>query len=270
MLAKAIKSCDIGNTGDPLDSPQCFGAGSLRSSSEADNCRVAPSVNEDVGLLDQTASDNSNTHGGVLAALPGCNPVQDGPEAATQKTGCGATTVLNGQPVIRAPQPLSSTSTEAPVKASSAKTSPTSSTSTNAPVKASSTKTAPSEPPSAGVALPAGWTSTGCFSDNVNHRVLGPRLEWWGVPITSSNCVKHCNSIGKTIAGTENGGQCFCGNHLINSVATPGKCNFPCVGNPKEKCGGSSTLSIFKKTGAHKVRRAHHHRRSGHGVVAAS
>lgn len=256
MLAKAIKSCNIGNTGDPLDSPQCFGAGSLRSSSEAENCRVAPSVNEDVGLLDQTASDGRNTYGGVLATLPGCNPVQAGPEAATQNTGCGATTVLNGQAVARAPKQPSSTSTEAPVKASSA-------------VKASSTKPAPSEPPSTVVALPAGWTSTGCFSDNVNHRVLGPSLEWWGVPITSSNCVKHCDSIGKSIAGTENGGQCFCGNHLTNSVAAPGKCNFPCVGNPKEKCGGSATLSIFKKTAAHRVRRAHHPRRSSFGVPAA-
>lgn len=45
-----MKTCNIGNTGDPLDSPQCFGAGSLRSSSEAENSRVSPSVNEDVGL----------------------------------------------------------------------------------------------------------------------------------------------------------------------------------------------------------------------------
>lgn len=50
VLAKTMKTCNIGNTGDPLDSPQCFGAGSLRSSSETENSRVSPSVNEDVGL----------------------------------------------------------------------------------------------------------------------------------------------------------------------------------------------------------------------------
>lgn len=239
MLAKAMKTCNIGNTGDPLDSNKCFGSGSLYSSSETDNCRVAPSVNEDVGLISPTESDNSNTYGGVLPALPGCNQIQAGPGDAKSQSGCGAPTTLNGQPVVRAP-PSSSTSTKAP-----------------------------SETPSSGVTLPAGWTSTGCFSDTVNPRSLGTRSEWWGVPITSSNCVKHCDSIGKSIAGTEYGGQCFCGNQLIHSVAAPGKCNFPCVGNQKEQCGGSATLSIYTKTGK-KARRGHHHRRSGHGVVAAS
>lgn len=260
MLAKAIKTCNIGNTGDPLDSPQCFGAGSLRSSSEADNCRAPTVVNEDVGLINPTESDHSGTYGGVLETLPGCNPIQAGPADASQKSGCGATTVLNGQAVIRAPPPnLSSTSTKTPVK-----------TSTTALVKTSSIKTSPSETPSAGVILPAGWTSAGCFSDKVSPRSLGSRMEWWGEPVTSSNCVKHCNSIGQSIAGTEFGSQCFCGSRLINSVAAPGKCNFPCVGNSKERCGGSATLSIFKKTSSSKVKRVHHHRRSGHGVVAAS
>lgn len=222
-------------------------------------------VNEDVGLINPTESDHSGTKGGVLDSLPGCNPIQAGPDDATFKSGCGATTVLNGQPVVRAPVPFStsssSTSTLAPIKASSTKVSSS---------KASSTKTSPSETPSAGVTLPAGWTSAGCYSDTVNPRSLGTRTEWWGEPITSSNCVKHCNSIGKPIAGTEFGSQCFCGSNLINSVAAPGKCNFPCVGNSKEKCGGSSTLSIYKNTGTSKARRGHYHRRSGHGVAAAS
>lgn len=250
MLARAMKGCNIGNTGDPLDSPQCFGAGSLRSSSEADNCRAPTVVNENVGLLSPTESDYSGTKGGVLDTLPGCNQIQAGPQDATQQKGCGAVTALNGQPVVRAPPP--------------------SSTSTKAAVQASPTKASPSETPSSGVTLPAGWTSTGCFSDTVSPRSLGTRQEWWGEPITSSNCVKHCDSIGKPIAGTEFGGQCFCGTKLVNSVAAPGKCSFPCVGNPKEQCGGSATLSIFKKTGGSKSRRAHHHRRSGHGIMAAS
>lgn len=31
---------------------------------------------------------------GVLAALPGCNPIQPGPEVAVQQSGCGATTTI--------------------------------------------------------------------------------------------------------------------------------------------------------------------------------
>lgn len=117
-----MKTCNIGNTGDPLDSPQCFGAGSLRSSSEADDCRVSPSVNEDVGLRDLTATDNSNTRGGVLAALPGCNPIQAGPADAIQQSGCGATTQLNGFPppaaVVRAASTYPSSSSSITTKPS--------------------------------------------------------------------------------------------------------------------------------------------------------
>ncbi|KAI9835060.1 MAG: hypothetical protein M1819_002612 [Sarea resinae] len=45
------------------------------------NCMIEPSVDEQVF--------------GVLDALPGCNPVQNGPEPATQQTGCGATMTIS-------------------------------------------------------------------------------------------------------------------------------------------------------------------------------
>lgn len=259
-----MKGCDIGNTGSPLDSPQCFGAGSLRSNDEADNCRVAPSVKEDVGLLDPLAADNQHTLGGILDALPGCNPIQAGPQLAIKQSGCGATEILIGQPVIRAPLPASTNS------ARSASTKTTSSPSILN--KATSTKGSPSQTPSpvSGVKLPSGWTSAGCFSDQVNPRSLGTQPEWWGLPITSSRCIEHCDAMGEIIAGTENGGQCFCGNKLTNSVATPHKCNLPCVGNAKETCGGIGTLSIFKKSGGSKARRAYRRHLAAHGVTAAS
>lgn len=236
-----MRTCNIGNTGDPLDSTQCFGAGSLRSSSEADNCRVPPSVNEDVGLRDLIATDNSDTRGGVLAALPGCNPIQAGPGDATQQSGCGATTQLNGSPspapVIRAVSPSSS--------------------STSSSTKLSST---PSPSPASGApkSLTPGWTYSGCFTDTITPRSLGSgRFEYWGKPITSSGCISHCDSLGKKIAGTENGGQCFCGDVLVGSKpANAGACGIPCEGGKEEVCGGRAVMSVFKKkTVSKKMRR---------------
>lgn len=265
-----MKTCDIGNTGSPLDSPQCFGAGSLRSSEEADNCRVPSlSVIEEVGLIERLGIDHSDTYGGVLPALPGCNPVQAGPENAVPQSGCGAPTVLNGRSPNVPLNPPTSTSTSTSVSTPGPTPTKASSAIQVSSTKTSSVQKSPSETPSAGVKLPNGWASSGCYSDKVNPRSLDPQPQYWGEPITSSNCVKHCDSIGKSIAGTENGGQCFCGNTLSNSVAVPGKCISPCVGDVKEQCGGPGALSLYKKTG-YKARRVHKHRRGGHGIHAAS
>ncbi|KAI9715377.1 MAG: hypothetical protein M1812_006022 [Candelaria pacifica] len=51
--------------------------------SEANSCMIPPSVNEQIS--------------GVLDALPGCNPVTNGPATATPQSGCGAVNTI-GQP----------------------------------------------------------------------------------------------------------------------------------------------------------------------------
>lgn len=141
-----MKTCNIGNTGDHLDTPQCLGPGSLRSSSEEEDCRVLPSTNEDVGLRDLRALENSNTRGGVLATLPGCNPIQAAPGDATQQSGCRATTQLNSShlpaAVGRAPPP-----------------SPSSSSSTTKPSPTPSSSAASGSPKS----LTPGWASQGAL-----------------------------------------------------------------------------------------------------------
>lgn len=244
-----MKNCNIGNTGDPLDSPQCFGAGSLRSSKEADNCRAVDVFHEDVGVLDPLAGDRSGTIGGALDALPGCNPIQPGPQRATNAVCANIGLKTQGPSAPTQTSPASSITEAAAVKP----------TSSSLPSKApSSDSTAP------GVKLPSGWTYSGCFSDNINPRSLGKQGEWWGKAITSTGCVEHCNSIGNSIAGTEDGGQCFCGNELKQSEAAPGGCNKPCLGDSSQICGGAGNLSIFRKSTTKKPRHrrrhdAHHH-----------
>ncbi len=124
---------------------------------------------------------------------------------------------------------------------------------------------APSIPTvSSNIVLPTGWSAAGCYSDAINPRSLGS-WGYYGEAITSSGCAKYCDSKGYTFAGTENGGQCFCGNELVKAESKPSTdCNLPCRGSDTEICGGPARLSVFvKKVGAGKARRAHFHRR-GH------
>ncbi|KAI9662067.1 MAG: hypothetical protein M1829_006206 [Trizodia sp. TS-e1964] len=107
-------------------------------------------------------------------------------------------------------------------------------------------------PPNSAVDLPAGWKAAGCHTDSIKPRALKYR-GWWGQAMTSSGCVKFCDSKGYNFAGTEYSGQCYCDNTLTNSQKTDdSKCNMPCKGDSKQTCGGSGTLSLFTKLPANK------------------
>lgn len=139
----------------------------------------------------------------------------------------------------------------------------------------SSTFSSPSEAPSTGTTSSGSsssgntvtssdgstWAFAGCYVDQVNPvRSLGGNPEWWGQQITSSNCVDHCSKIGMSMAGTENGGQCFCGNSLVGSKqADPSECNVKCKGDSSQTCGGPARLSLYKKSSASKRDRKHRH-----------
>ncbi|KAI8624953.1 WSC domain-containing protein [Xylariaceae sp. FL1651] len=81
-LQKAINEC----TAASGNIEEC-GAFQLRADDDMAACKVLPRVNEPVA--------------GVLAALPGCNPLQPGPEPAAPppQTGCGAVSQI-GDPVL--------------------------------------------------------------------------------------------------------------------------------------------------------------------------
>ncbi|KAL7269705.1 hypothetical protein RUND412_007620 [Rhizina undulata] len=85
-----------------------------------------------------------------------------------------------------------------------------------------------------------GWKSQGCWFDPVDPRELAT-LGYWGEEITTSGCIKYCDSIGFRYSGTENGGQCFCSNTLNGGRAAPNsECDMKCVGSSAEICGGSA------------------------------
>ncbi|MCJ1431025.1 hypothetical protein MMC27_000375 [Xylographa pallens] len=121
----------------------------------------------------------------------------------------------------------------------------------------------PSNSTTSSVTLPSGWTSAGCYLDNLNPRTLsGITFAWWGEQMTSSGCALYCSDKGFSYAGTENAGQCFCGNELVDSQLEPDTdCNVPCEGSATEICGGPAKLSVFTNKASTTRRRRSHLRR---------
>jgi hypothetical protein len=86
-----MPTCNPGNRGTPpLSDETCFGNyGGVYTDEEMASCTQKPTVDEDVGW---TYGDVDNpvggvlTYGGVLDALPGCCPIQPGPNDATVQT----------------------------------------------------------------------------------------------------------------------------------------------------------------------------------------
>ena len=136
----------------------------------------------------------------------------------------------------------------------------------SASLSTTSTSPGPSSTRASDITLLSGWASAGCFLDTLNPRSLGGiEYAWWGQSMTSSGCVNYCSEQGYTQAGTENGGQCFCGNVLVGSKQEPTTdCNMPCEGDKGQICGGPARLSIYaksatKKKRTRKPRHASHH-----------
>lgn len=101
---------------------------------------------------------------------------------------------------------------------------------------------------SAATALPPGWTSKGCWVDSVNGRIL-PTQAPSDNTMTTESCVASCIANGFSVAGTEYGAQCFCGNEIIEGgtldTANPNGCNMACAGDANEICGGPNRMDIY-------------------------
>ncbi|KAK5663389.1 hypothetical protein OQA88_3817 [Cercophora sp. LCS_1] len=118
-------------------------------------------------------------------------------------------------------------------------TPPPSSTSASA-VPSSTTSSAP-----VATDLPEGWKSYGCWLEGIGRRALPHQFpdDQLNSP---SVCANKCKNAGYTIAGTEYGAQCFCGDAIYNgaTATTESQCSMNCPGNPALKCGAGDRLSI--------------------------
>ncbi|CAJ2501542.1 Uu.00g043950.m01.CDS01 [Anthostomella pinea] len=92
----------------------------------------------------------------------------------------------------------------------------------------------------------ADWTHIGCFTEGTGGRALT-----YGAPLSSdqinaANCTSACQAAGYILAGTEYGGECYCGNTLENNATQADYgCMMDCNGNSSEICGGSNRLNVY-------------------------
>ncbi len=129
------------------------------------------------------------------------------------------------------------------------------------------TVTLPQPSPSASAAIVApGWSYYGCYSDNSNRVLTGMEFVNLNHKVDNTDCTEACNAAGFSFAGTEYGGQCFCGNSLNgSSKEDESTCNMPCEGDATQTCGGGWRLSVYSKSSSTKrsVRHFHNHQVRG-------
>lgn len=184
-LQRAVDTC-TSDSGRVEDCPEF----KLIPDSQAQGCTVPPRVNE--------------LTSGILSQLPGCNPVQPGPDRASIKTDCGATTDLGQADTSSLFKDLTG----------------------------------------------EGWGYVGCGTDNYYNRIL-TGANTAKDDMTNDKCVAFCDSKGFSIAGSEYGRECYCGNSIPDSGApvpgVPGNCKMPCSGDQSQMCGGAGSIGLYKK-----------------------
>ncbi|KAK1751929.1 hypothetical protein QBC47DRAFT_463994 [Echria macrotheca] len=95
----------------------------------------------------------------------------------------------------------------------------------------------------------SGYKYAGCYRDDRARVLAGEKLPSLG-RVSTTSCVNYCSSKGFVVAGTEYGGECFCGDSLreVEKIAE-GECAKMCEGDNNEICGGDWALSLWTKGG---------------------
>lgn len=96
---------------------------------------------------------------------------------------------------------------------------------------------------------PNGWGSLGCYSDSVAARILPNVGIVNGGPanMSAASCTDACSAANYKYAGTEYGGECFCGNTLGNGhTKQEDGCDMHCNGAATEWCGGANRINIYE------------------------
>ncbi|PNP47597.1 hypothetical protein TGAMA5MH_01420 [Trichoderma gamsii] len=256
VLQHIIDTCNAGDSGMDQcpDLPYGLNSGS---------CTIPPLVNEQIT--------------GNLTALPGNNPLSGftyGNEAPAMSSGSSSSSSTNNASSGSSSGSSGSSGAAGSKPASSSKPAATSKaaqpvSSSKAAAGAGSKTTTAGAPASTSVATKGnsavgGYTYAGCYEDNIGRVLTGDILPNLG-PMTNEKCVANCVAKGFSVAATEYGGQCYCGNELVgSSKLAESQCATACEGAASEVCGGSWAISVYSKTGsvsltAAKSRRSEQH-----------
>lgn len=231
-VAGVVGNCNMACDGDTTE--YCGGSGllTLYQKCTGSSCSNAGGMSGSSSPVSSTAS--------ILS-----------PSSVTQQSNAQVTTSLLGRGTTSAISfPSASSSSEAGspvlVSSSAAYTAPADA---SAPGASGSASAIVSSLPSfsATANLPPGWKYQGCFTDTVNPRTL-PKLAPYTMNntfVTSTNCVSYCSSKGYNFAGTEYGGECWCGNSAPTQSLEASKCAVACKGDSSQICGGWAALSLY-------------------------
>lgn len=141
----------------------------------------------------------------ALDRLPGCNPIQVGPEDATQMTDCGAQTEI-GDPIHYYTDMTGS-----------------------------------------------GWAWMGCTVDNQGGSRVIDGDNTKADDLTVESCLEFCGDGGFSIAGLENGEECWCGDSVSDEnmpkVIPMGNCLTACTGDESQNCGGYGYIGLYQECG---------------------
>lgn len=273
LLQHIIDTCDAGTSG----MENCPG---LFYGQNKDECTIDSPVDEQVtGTLTSLPGNNplSGWAYGGGDKSPEPKPSQGQPSksepapapSSTQETEAGKPTstanvavpseTSNEPGSTEATKPTSPSESGSPVE-SSAAPSPLSTgaagSSRCGPVKTHTvyktvtvTGTAPADPTNTGTADVEGFKYAGCFKD-AQERALNGKIRPNIGRMSNEKCIKACVGLGFSVAGTEYGGQCYCGNELEGSDRLEDSaCNNACEDSPSTMCGGSWALSVYSQSG---------------------
>lgn len=299
-LQHIIDTCDAGHAG--LHS--CPGL-KLGVNDESESCNIQCPVDEQIdGKLEKLPGNNPLAgwgHGGGDLPAPSPPPVVAPPSTQTKAPSSTQAPSSTKAPVVEEPStdapqlPLPTTlipvqvpgvkssSSSPPAIAEETTTTQPPST-TQPPHRAGKTKTVyetvtvwqtttvtagasgpvPTEQASKGAADISDFKYVGCYKDSSSRVLSGKVLPNIG-DVSNTACVKYCASQGFSIAGTEYGGECFCGDSLAaaSEKLDESKCSMACKGDAGETCGGDWALTLYAKggavPGASSKRHLHHH-----------
>jgi hypothetical protein len=292
-LQQIIDNCNAGDSG--MD--KCPGLiGGLNDPSTS--CNIPDAINEQVmGVMDALPGDNPIGQWGVNAVAPSggstattpAAPASTStlPQSSVDATGGGSNTIPTSSSgavvtvpvstVVDGVDPASSTptatTTAAPTLSRGGSNTLVTSYVSETTIVWTTVTISGDAPVSTGSSnVAAGWSYQGCYSDTrTGTRVLSG-ITFANVgqhAVTNTKCVAYCGNAGFSMAGTEYGGQCFCGNELVaSSQVDESRCDMPCEGDGSQTCGGSLTLSVYSTT-AKKSKRfvKHFHRHLNNGSL---
>lgn len=137
-----------------------------------------------------------------------------------------------------------------PAQVPSSSVSTTMNSSTSRPTTATSSST-PVKTPIPGVTTIANGKAVylGCYSE-VSGRALSGISISNTTSMTNDLCASHCISRNYALFGTEYSHECYCASSLAtaSTMKPQSECSQPCKGDPSQRCGGPSRLSLWNNT----------------------